>query len=122
MKAIYVHSTRLEPYAEWIVSGAKTLETRNRNTLKSLVGECVAIVRTSRNKATVIGYVWIDKATYCNGESFDRYRNRTLIPIGSKYDNKGNGKWFYHLSDAFRCEPYEVPQNAVKHGRVWLEW
>lgn len=123
MKGIFVNSDGCVPYAEAIVSGAKTIETRNRNMLRQLVGERVAVVRTRRGKhPTIVGYVTIHTLFFVEAYAFDKWRRFTLIPEGSKYDVHGKGKWMYALEDPEKCEPYPLPANAVRHGISWCEW
>lgn len=123
MKAIFVNENGGIRYAEAIVKGLKPIETRSRNMLRALVGERVAVVRTRRGKApVVIGYVTIYRADFCPADTFGAYRDLTLIPEGSAYDCKGRGKWFYFLSNANPCDPFPLPENAVRHGRSWCEF
>ena len=120
MKGIYVNqlSAHGVPYADLIVKGIKTIETRSRNMLSACVGERVAIVRTIRGKKPeVVGYANI----YAHEKSKDRASDviETYVPHGSQYcDNRH----FYHLSLACECKPYPLPANAVRHGRSWCEF
>lgn len=123
MKGIFVHETRGVPYALAIAQGYKTIETRSKNMLAACVGETVAIIRTrSGHQPDIIGFVDITGAEFCTASEFDKYRNQTLIPEGSKFDCHGKGKWFYHLAnaDAFFSQP--LPENVIRHGRSWCEW
>ena len=123
MKGIFVNSDGCVPYAEAIVHGFKPVETRNRNMLRRLVGERVAVVRTRRGKhPTIVGYVTITHAVKMTGEWLDANRGKTLIPEGSKYDSGDKPKWCYFLKDAETCDPYPLPANAVRHGISWCEW
>ena len=91
--------------------------------LKNLIGKRVAIIRTCRGKNPVIvGYVTIDKAWFCPAYDFDKYRDKTMIPAGSAYDCNTRGKWFYELSNPEECPAYDLPQNAVRHGRSYCEF
>lgn len=123
MYGIFVNENGGIHYAEAIVSGIKPIETRSRNMLKSLVGERVAIIRTRRNsKPTIIGYADIDNYAFCPWTLWEMHRDETLIPPGSQYDIKGRGKWMYYMSNPEKCEPYELPTDAVRHGRSYAEW
>ena len=74
MYGIYVNENGCTPYAELIVKGIKTIETRSRDMLKPLVGERVAIVRTHRNKKPmVIGYATISAKFFCKADQFREY-------------------------------------------------
>lgn len=98
--AIYVRQSRSESYAEWIVTGRKTIETRSRDVLKRFVGLRVLIIRTGNGRpAEIIGSVRICGKTFCPASDFAMCRNETLIPPGSSYDCHGTGKWFYYLHD-----------------------
>ena len=125
MKGIFVNQLSASgvPYADAIVSGYKTIETRNRDMLSQLVGEHVAIIKTVRGKTpTIVGYVTIHSKVFADANQFEHIREFTLIPRGSKYDCTTRGKWCYGLNGAERCEPYALPKDAVRHGRSWCEW
>jgi len=125
MYGIFVNENGGVPYAKLIVQGYKKVETRSRNMLKDLTHTRVAIVRTRRGKMpTVVGYADIGEAYFCPVERFndEDVRNLTCIPVGSKYDCHGKGKWFYDMWDAEQCDPYPLPSSAVRHGRSWCEF
>lgn len=126
MKGIFVNNEDgIVRYADAIVEGFKTVETRNRNMLSACVGERVCIIATRRGKKpVVIGSVLITCAYKMCGGWMNEHRNLTLIPKYSKYDNNGEDKWCYFLADSvsFGTHSYPLPQNAVRHGRSWCEW
>jgi len=122
MKAVFVADDHGISYAQLIVEARKIIETRNRNTLKNLVGERVAIVRTRHGKPMIIGYVDIVSVSFCDEERFPEYFTQHFVPYFSKYYVKSKGKYFYHLANAEKCIPYPLPENAVRHGRVWCEF
>lgn len=123
MYGIFVNEDGGVRYAHAIVGGYKTVETRNRNMLKDLVGERVAVIRTRRGKSpAVVGYVDIVRYEFCPVSLFEMYRDETLIPPGSRYDVSGRGKWFYRLENAEKCDAYPLPSDAVRHGRSWCEF
>ena len=123
MYGIFVNENGCIHYADLIVGGYKTIETRNRNMLKALVGKRVAIVRTRRGKnPLVVGYADITGSCFCNASKFEEYRDMTCIPQGSMYDVHGKGKWFYRMANAEKCDPYPLPADAVRHGRSWCEF
>ena len=122
MYGIFVNEDSF-PYAHKIVSGEKTYETRSRNMLKRLNGKRVAIISTRRGqKPMIIGYAEVFAVTYWSRETLDKFRTLTLIPEGSKYDCTGAGKWCYWMNDAEPCEPYPLPENAIRHGRSYVEF
>ena len=123
MYGIFVNSDGCVPYADAIVSGIKTIETRSRDMLSQLVGKRVAVVSTRRGKnPTIVGYVLIKSKLFVNAKAFEIFRDATLIPVGSKYDVHGKGKWLYSLGEAEKCEPYPLPKSAARHGRSWCEF
>lgn len=123
MLGIFVNSDGCVPYADAIVDGVKTIETRNRNMLGHCVGERVAVVRTTRGKTpAIVGYVSIKRGVFVPEKLFGYFRKETLIPVGSKYDCHGKGKWLYYLEEPQRCEPFSLPSDAVRHGRSWCEF
>lgn len=123
MKAIFVNENGCIRYAEAIVGGYKTIETRSRDMLRSLVGERVAIVRTRREKNPMVyGYVDIVGKTFIKKEDFADLFPLHLVPPKSSRDCTGRGKWGYILENAEKCDPYPLPSNAVRHGRSWGEF
>lgn len=119
MKGIFVNEDE-KPYAYWIVTGEKTIETRSRDMLKKLVGERVAVISTKRGRGPlVVGYVTIYEKQYETMPGL--FRLCTIIPQGSKYDTEA--RWMYFLEYAEEVyTPYPLPENAVRHGRSWCEW
>ena len=123
MYGIFVNQDGGIPYADAIVRGYKTIETRSRNMLKHLVGHRVAVIRTRRSKSpVVVGYVDISGAEFCPASLFDSHRGETLIPPGSQFDVNGQGKWFYRLANAEQAKAYALPADAIRHGRAWCEF
>ena len=123
MCGIFVNENGCVRYADAIVRGIKTIETRNRNMLKCLVGKRVAIVRTKRGKMPmVVGYVTIMHSYFCPSSNYEKYRDQTLVPVGSAYDVHGKGKWLYFLRGAEGCNPFPLPTDAVRHGLSWCEY
>ena len=122
-QGIFVNEDDGVKYAEAIVNGFKTVETRNKNMLSDVVGLRVAIIRTKRGKSpTIIGYADVTSAFRLNGKWLDGNRDKTLIPKGSKYDTGEWAKWCYFLENAEPCEPYPLPASAIRHGRSWCEF
>ena len=123
MFGFFVENTRYTPFAFLIAAGVKTIETRNKNMLKALIGKRVAIVQTGNGKPVVIGYVDITSAYFCAAADFRKYFNKHLVPAGSKYDCTTKGKWFYSLENPeFIKYPYPLPAWTVRHGRSYCEF
>lgn len=113
--AIYVHNTRAIPYADAIISGLKPIETRTRDVLKKFVGHRVLVIRTEDGKKPlVIGSVFIRDKAFHNAETMDFLRFLTCIPVGSKFDCNGKGKWCYYLSNPVQfADPIPLDQFTI---------
>ena len=119
--AVYIHSTKKEPYAELIVSGAKDLETRNRDTLGRFVGDRVGIIRTSSSRpAELIGVATISGKSWKRADELDKLRHRTHIPAGSRYNNE-LGKWCYTLTEPVELIPH-IPVKHLSTGAKTRSW
>ena len=79
-----------QAFTEQILAGVKTEETRKRHTLDSLIGKRVAIIRTGKGKATIVGTCTIEGfAEYRNEEEWRAAFERHMVENGSPYDFKG---------------------------------
>lgn len=122
IKGIFINDSET-PFTDYILSGQKTIETRNKDMLRDCIGHFVAIVRTGKGKPTIVGFVHILLAIHCPDWWLDEHRNETMIPKGSKYDPApGEWKYCYYLDKAMPCVPRDLPTNAVRHGRSWCEF
>lgn len=79
-----------QAFTEQILTGVKTEETRKSHSLDSIIGKRVAIIRTGRGKATIVGTCTIEGFTeYRNEEDWSVAYNRHRVERGSKYDFTG---------------------------------
>jgi hypothetical protein len=79
-----------ERWTDFLLSGAKTIETRNTNSLKSYIGKVVGIIRTGLGKAEVVGFARIGEPIVYN--TIDEFRadaDRHGIQEGSTFDFNG---------------------------------
>ena len=113
MKAININDTET-PFTDLILSGIKTVETRDTRSLKSLVGQRVGIISThKKRKALLVGYVDIvDEIKYNNEEKFRQDCIRHHVLAGSKYDIK-NIKYGYVLENPQKCTPTMVTAKGI---------
>ena len=122
MKGFFCNGKAL-PFPTWIVTRHKPIETRSKDMLAALVGERVGVVETGKGRIPmVVGHADMVGKFFCTAAEFDQYRDQTMIPAGSAFDVKGNGKWCYLLENAEPCSPYPLPSSAVRHGRSWCEF
>ncbi len=114
MKGININD-KYTPFTELILLGLKLIETRNRNTLKSLVGQRVGIIRTGKGKAMLVGYVTIAAVIKYETEAdFRADYPLHWVDKGSKYDiKKGGVKYGYVLTNPQRCEPTPVTSKGI---------
>jgi len=101
-------------YADMIVDGHKTLESRNSDTLRPYVGKRVAIVRTGEGKAKAIGEVTIGEPKVVNQKQFRAMEGDHLVPKGSRFDINTPTKHLYPMHDPVRYEE----ERDVGHGIV----
>jgi len=99
-------------YADLIVDGHKTIESRNSDTLRPYVGKRVAIVRTGSGKAKAIGEVTIGEPIVANKKQFRNMESHHLVPEGSTFDIKTPTKHMYPLSEPVRYDE----ERDVGHG------
>lgn len=115
-----------EPFVDAIIDGRKVYETRNRNSLRSLLfwalGQRILIAETGHGDPVVKCSAVIDHfGSVYTEERWDSLRKVHCVPKDSKYDWKPDTKvkWLYHLSDVRPVEPF-IPV-GIRHGRVWME-
>ena len=135
-RGFFVRTEKDLPFADWIADGVKRTETRNRRTLDAVTVDRYLngwgypnpayIIRTESGKRpVVIGKCFLSMPYWCPAERFQTIGVWAAhrVPAGSKYDAKpGKGKWIYDIWDAERITPFELPEDAVRHGRVWAEF
>lgn len=105
------------PYADQIVDGSKTIETRDTDSLKPVVGQRVKIIRTGQGKAEVIGEATIGRPKVYNSiEEFQADSSQHLVGETSDFSFKGQ-KYGYPIIDPVKYKfPYPAPTNK---GRVF---
>lgn len=112
-KGININDSK-QDFTSQILSGAKTVETRkarwSRNqgkyigSLDSLIGKRVALVRTGKGKATIVGYATVGTPTvYKNKDEFDKAYKKHLVSSESDYYIDGV-KLGYPLTDVVAAE------------------
>jgi predicted transcriptional regulator len=114
MIGINVRNTKDESFADLIVDGLKTIETRESKSLHPYMGQRVVIIRTGMGKAVAIGEVtilkevsWTDSASI-----FDAHYAKHLVKKSSTfYIDENKGKYMYFLIDPVRYDT-EYPVNT----------
>ena len=121
MNIVYINCS-VFPFVDLIIANKKVYETRNRNTLKSLIGQEIYLAETGKGKATVKAKCTItDLVTVTDKATYNRYRKETQVAKGSVFDfcSSTKAKYLYRLDNVQPVEPFPVPDNTVKHGRVY---
>lgn len=116
-KAFNINDKTL-PFTEQILCGTKTEETRACHSLDSLIGMTVAIVRTGKGKAKIVGTCKIaGSVEYHSEHDFDQAYDRHRVAHGSKFDFAHAKKGFkvgYLLEDVQRLEtPVDCPSRGI---------
>ena len=101
-------------YADLIVDGKKTYESRNGDTLRPYVGKRVSIVRTGDGPAKAIGAVTVGEPMVVNRKKFREMEQHHLVPEGSAFDIASETKHLYPMHDPERYES----ERDVGHGIV----
>ena len=100
------------PYADLIVDGEKTLETRDTDSLRPYVGQRMSIVKTGEGEAKAIGSAVIGEPRQVGVEEFRSLQGQHKVPEGSQFDIKeGSTKFVYPMSSPIK---YDEPQMVGK--------
>ena len=97
-------------FADWIVDGIKTIETRRKPNLDRLIGHRIKIILTGQGKAQVIGEVTVTSSKqYTTKAQFQADYKQHLVRSGSQFDFDGS-KVGYMLTNPQRYkQPYDAP-------------
>ena len=114
----------LFPFISWIISGKKLFETRNRNTLKSLIGKTVYLAETGKGKRPVIRCIATIESSIVvqDMKTYNQYRKFTMVKKGSVFDFiPGKRKILYKLSNVQQI-PAFVPCEGKRYGYSYMEY
>lgn len=104
-------------FVQMILDGVKTVETRNTNSLKSLVGQRIGLVRTGCGKAMLMGYATIVKVIVYDTETFRSDFKRHRVPQNSEYDIQ-LVKYGYILENVEKCLPSAVQSKGIVYRKL----
>lgn len=107
----------LQPFTDQILDGLKVIETRNKNTLKSVINKTVGIIKTGRNKqALCVGLMQISAPkVYLSKPEFRKDKNKHLIKPNSKFDFVEGKKFGYPIAKTYR---FKTPIPVYSRGIV----
>ena len=78
------------PWTELLLTGVKTIETRNQNNLKAFIGVPVGVIRTGKGKAHVVGFIKLGEVIhYKTAMAFRKDFNQHRVVQGSEFDFNG---------------------------------
>lgn len=107
-------------YKDWIaliLTGEKTVETRDSKSLDPYIGKRIGLIKTGRGKATLYGYATIkERIEYHNIEEWSNDGKRHLVNMLDNYRwniYKTKIKYGYVLTDVERCEPRFVESFGI---------
>jgi hypothetical protein len=104
---------RQKNWTNLILSGEKKVETRNSDSLASLVGKRVGVIQTGKGKAKLVGYVTIsDVIQYKEEPRFRHDEPLHRVPSDLKGFEWGGAKFGYVLSNPARIEPITLPASC----------
>lgn len=114
MTAVNVRNELNNKFADLIVSGQKSIETRRSRSLDNLIGNRVKIVRTTGkgDEARVIGEVTVGKPVqYRTRAEFAKDYDKHLVDEDSDFAFQDGGKFGYPMINPERYEtPYPMPK------------
>ena len=106
------------PWIEKILSGEKTIETRNSKSLYPYIGKRVGLVKTKKgHRAMLVGYATIGTPIiYVTKEEFDADYDRHLVSPRSiyQYQYSGATKYGYPM---INVEKLNIPIPVTSQGR-----
>ena len=115
MMGINVRTMEDCDFANLIVKGFKTYETRKSRSLDPYIDKRVGIIRTQPNtQAELIGFVDIGEPLFVDREQFDLLRDEHLVPYGHSFECAVDGRvYLYPLTNPEQCEPQYVRSAGI---------
>ena len=117
-----------QPFLDRILSGQKKFETRTRNTLGRFLDHAmndrVLLAETGHGRPVIRAVARINCSVAVFSQLlWDAYLPDAGIDPGSSYDWQPDTKvkWLYHLTDVQAVVPFQLPADALRHGRTWAE-
>lgn len=113
------------PFVDRMIDLSKLIETRTRDTLRSVMNQRVFIAETHRGRRPVVrcSLIFGGSITAYSREAWETVRGAACIPAGSRYDwqdGKTKKKVCYFIEGVRACEPFTPPE-GVRHGYVYME-
>ena len=106
---------KTQDFTGQILSGRKTMETRDTDSLRKYVGSEVGVVSTGKGPAQLVGYMTVgEPVVYNNRAEFKKDQSKHLVKTGSDYDIKrGKVKYGYPLTNVRRVTAEPVTSRGI---------
>lgn len=115
LPALNVKNELSNKFADDIVAGRKTIETRRSRSMDPLIGKRVKIIRTTGkgSEAMVIGEATVGEPVFYRTKAqFEEDFEKHLVPSDSGFGFSDGGKYGYPMIDAEKYDkPYKAPKN-----------
>lgn len=102
-------------FTEQILSGEKTIETRDSNSLNAYINTPVGIIQTGKGIAKLVGYaIFGEPKIYKDEKAFRKDVGAHRIEPGNKYDIKpGSIKYGYPVLEVAKIDPIPVTSRGI---------
>ena len=115
LPALNVRNELSNKFADDIVAGRKTIETRRSRSMDPLIGKRVKIIRTTGkgSEAMVIGEATVGEPVFYRTKAqFEEDFEKHLVPSDSGFGFSDGGKYGYPMIGAEKYDkPYRAPKN-----------
>jgi hypothetical protein len=110
---------KTQPFTDQILSGKKTIETRNSRSLDPYIGKRVGIIRTGKGDAMLVGYADIGTPKeYASASAFRADDAKHLVLKGSEFDMKGGLKYGYPISNVEKIAPVKIKSKGIVARKI----
>jgi hypothetical protein len=114
---IYINNDGKKKFMNLILSGQKTIETRNNQNLSEYAGQRIGLIRTGKGSTLVMGYATLgNPIVYNNEEEFRKDQDKHHVLKGDERDilnSPKSIKYGYPLVDV-EIEPDPYPPKEKK--------
>ena len=114
---IYINNDGKKRFMDLILSGQKTIETRNNQNLSEYAGQRIGLIRTGKGETLVMGYATLgNPIVYNNEEEFRKNEDKHHVLKGDERDilnSPRSIKYGYPLIDV-EIEPDPYPPKEKK--------
>ncbi len=121
--AILIHDTNAQ-FAQKLINGKKTIETRGITIPKKLVNKEMELVTTLKGKRVSLGKIKFDKVTVYHPDSnqWNKDRTKHLVPKESKFNLKDKTRYGWIVKEIVKYDepvsfPYKFTMSGIKYSK-----